>query len=136
MSDKQVVTISDDCSMKKWKTASTGTQGEKLPPDNDIKVDQMIQTETTTCICSTGSKHEILVAGCHSGNLNLHRTSNITEQKTIYNAHLNLIRAIISLRSLGNRYFVSADVCGAIKVWPSNIQPKPEKSAKEKKKDQ
>ena len=121
MNDKNLVTISDDCSMKKWKSTSQGTQGDKNPPDNDIKVDQMIQTETTTCLCSTGPKNEVLVAGCHSGNLNLHRTADIREQKTIYNAHQNLIRAILSLKGLGNKYFVSADVCGSIKVWPSNI---------------
>jgi hypothetical protein len=65
--------------MKKWKPVSSGTAGEKAPPDNDIKIDQMIQTETTTCLCSTGPKHELLVAGCHSGNLNLHKTAELRD---------------------------------------------------------
>ena len=64
--------------MKKWKTVSSGVTGSNNP-DNDIKVDQSIMTETTTCFCSTGPKNEILVAGCHSGNLNLHRTVDIKD---------------------------------------------------------
>lgn len=43
-----------------------------------------------------------------------------------------MIRIIISLSSLDNKYFVSADVCGIIRVWPSSIQPKIDTKQSEK----
>ena len=41
------------------------------------------------------------------------------------NAHYNLIRVIVSLEALKNRFFVSADVCGILKVWSSHLKPQP-----------
>ena len=38
-------------------------------------------------------------------------------------AHNNLIRVLTSLKSLRDKYFVSADVCGFIKVWVSTVKP-------------
>jgi len=38
LTNKTLVTISDDCSMKVWRTASTGTIGDRVP-DNDMKVE-------------------------------------------------------------------------------------------------
>jgi len=120
LSDKTMVTISDDCSMKLWRTASTGAIGDKAC-DDDIKIDVQVSTETTTCVCSTGPKNDTIVTGCHSGNIHIHKALHINDSKSIQNAHQNLIRVLISLDSLDNRYFVSADVCGTIKVWPYNI---------------
>lgn len=34
-------------------------------------------------------------------------------------AHNNLMRVIVSLERLNHKYFVTADVCGIVKVWPS-----------------
>jgi hypothetical protein len=34
-----------------------------------------------------------------------------------------LIRVIVSLKTLRDRYFVTADVCGFLKVWPSSFKP-------------
>jgi len=34
-------------------------------------------------------------------------------------AHSNLLRVIVSLERLNHRFFVTADVCGIVKVWPS-----------------
>ena len=68
LSEKTMVTISDDCSMKIWKTAATGAIGNKQC-DDDIKVDVQVSTETTTCVCCTGPKNELIVTGCHSGNI-------------------------------------------------------------------
>jgi hypothetical protein len=41
----------------------------------------------------------------------------------VSNAHYNLIRVIISLESVKHRYFVTADVCGIVKVWSSTFKP-------------
>lgn len=38
-------------------------------------------------------------------------------------AHNNLIRVLTSLSALKHRFFVSADVCGFIKVWTSAMKP-------------
>lgn len=38
-------------------------------------------------------------------------------------AHNNLIRVLKSLSTLGDKFFVSADVCGIIKVWQSALKP-------------
>jgi len=109
--------------MKLWRTASTGTIGEQ-PSDNDLKVDYQVTTETTTCICLTGTNQELIVTGCHSGNIHIQKTLTFSDSRSINSAHLNLIRSIISLSSLNDEYFVSADVCGTIKVWPSYLIPK------------
>jgi len=123
-----MITISDDCSMKLWRTASTGTIGEVVS-DNDLKADYQITTETTTCICQTGQHNDLIVSGCHSGNINISKLTSLNDLKTIVLAHQNLIRVVISLTSLNNLFFVSADICGTIKVWPSNIVPKQEKQS-------
>mmetsp|Transcript_23938 Transcript_23938/g.36646 ORF Transcript_23938/g.36646 Transcript_23938/m.36646 type:complete len:257 (+) Transcript_23938:463-1233(+) len=130
LSNKSLVTISDDCSMKVWRTASTGTIGDKVS-DNDIKIEHQINTETTTCLCATGPKSEVLVTGCHSGNINIHKSGDIKDIKTISHAHQNLIRVLISLETLNNEYFLSADVCGTIMLWPSNIYQRLEKKRKD-----
>ena len=70
LSNTNLVTISDDCSLKLWKTVSTGTIGDQVS-DNDIKVTQQVQTETTTCVANTGQKNDLLVTGCHSGNIHI-----------------------------------------------------------------
>jgi hypothetical protein len=48
-----------------------------------------------------------------------------TKQKKeqVINAHYNLIRVIVSLKTLKDRYFVTADVCGFLKVWSSSFKP-------------
>lgn len=112
--------------MKMWRTVSTGTIGQKSC-DNDIKCDYQTTTETTTCIGVTGINSEIVLSGCHSGNIHIGKISQLNDYKTIYNAHRSLIRVLISLTSLNHQYFISADVSGTIKVWPTNINPKPEK---------
>jgi len=66
---------------------------------------------------ATNPRKDILVAGCHSGNLITIRTTQRTKKEVINLAHNNLIRVLISLQSLRDKYFVSADVCGFIKVW-------------------
>ena len=38
-------------------------------------------------------------------------------------AHSNLIRVLASLSTLRNKFFVSADVCGFIKVWAAQMRP-------------
>ena len=86
LNEKSLVTISDDCSMKLWKTASAGTASER-GSDNELKVDVQVSTETTTCICSTGPKNDILVTGCHSGSIHLHKANNINDSKAVPNAH-------------------------------------------------
>lgn len=54
---KELVTVSDDCSLKFWNSSS-------------LKVEATLVIETITCITVTGSgKNDILAAGCHSGNL-------------------------------------------------------------------
>jgi WD40 repeat protein len=105
INQKELVTVSDDCTLKFWSASS-------------LKIESQIMTETITCISSTGSlKKEILVAGCHSGNLILINSLTKTKKETMNNAHYNLIRVIVSLESLKNKYFVTADVCGIVKVW-------------------
>ena len=64
-----------------------------------------------------------MVAGCHSGNLIMVNSLSKTKKETINNAHYNLIRVIVSLESLKNKYFVTADVCGIVKVWISAYKP-------------
>lgn len=56
LSEKELVTVSDDCSLKFWNAQQT-------------KVEMTVQTETITCLTVTGPRMDILVAGCHSGNL-------------------------------------------------------------------
>jgi len=34
-----------------------------------------------------------------------------------------LIRVIVNLEALKNKYFVTADVCGIVKVWTSSFKP-------------
>ena len=88
-------------------------------------------TETITCIAATGysgtgsnsNKRDILVAGCHSGNLIVVNANSKTKKECINNAHYNLIRVIVSLEALYHKYFVSADVCGIVKVWTSTLKP-------------
>lgn len=55
VNEKELITASDDCTLKFWNALQ-------------LKVDKTITTETITCIAITGSKRDILVAGCHSGN--------------------------------------------------------------------
>lgn len=77
-------------------------------------------TETITCIALTGSnKKDIIVAGCHSGNLIFISSSSKQKREQISMAHYNLIRVIVSLEALKHKYFVTADVCGIVKVWTS-----------------
>ena len=38
-------------------------------------------------------------------------------------AHNNLIRVLTSLQTLRDKYFISADVCGYVKVWVSGLKP-------------
>ncbi len=38
-------------------------------------------------------------------------------------AHNNLIRVLTSLSTLNDRFFISADVCGFVKVWQSALKP-------------
>lgn len=45
------------------------------------------------------------------------------KKETVNNAHYNLIRVIVSLEALKNKYFVTADVCGIVKVWTSTYKP-------------
>ena len=72
----------------------------------------------------TGNKSkEILVAGCHSGNLIMINASSKLKKEQITSAHYNLIRVIVSLEALKHKYFVTADVCGIVKVWTSSYKP-------------
>jgi hypothetical protein len=41
------------------------------------------------------------------------------KKEQINSAHYNLIRVIVTLETLKNRYFATADVCGIVKVWSS-----------------
>lgn len=56
INQKELVTVSDDCTVKFWSTQT-------------LKIESQIMTETITCIAATGIQKNILVAGCHSGNL-------------------------------------------------------------------
>lgn len=110
LNEKELVTVSDDCSLKFWNAQL-------------LKVDLSISTETITCIVATSVRKDILVAGCHSGNLITIRTNQRSKKEVMSLAHNNLIRVLTSLQSLRNKYFVSADVCGFIKVWISIAKP-------------
>ena len=55
LNDKELVTASDDCSLKFWNAQA-------------LKVEDSITTETITCMAATSPLKQILVAGCHSGN--------------------------------------------------------------------
>ena len=74
-------------------------------------------TETVTCVTLTSPKKDLLVAGCHSGNFLLINATSRTKWEQLSRAHYNLIRVIVSLERLKHKWFVSADVCGIIKVW-------------------
>ena len=110
LGDKELVTVSDDCTLKFWNAQL-------------LKVDLSINTETVTCIVATSLRKDVLVAGCHSGNLITIRLIQRTKKEVINLAHNNLIRVLTSLSSLKDKYFVSADVCGFIKVWQSFAKP-------------
>lgn len=56
LNSKEILTASDDCTLKFWSTFN-------------YKVDYELCSETITCVAITGQKKEIIVAGCHSGNL-------------------------------------------------------------------
>jgi WD40 repeat protein len=56
LNSKEIITASDDCTLKFWNS-------------DTLIIEHQIMTETITCITNTGSKKEIIVAGCHSGNL-------------------------------------------------------------------
>lgn len=60
LNNKELVTASDDCFMKFWNSSN-------------MKVEASLPTETITCIALTGGNNsktkDVLVAGCHSGNL-------------------------------------------------------------------
>jgi len=45
------------------------------------------------------------------------------KKEQINSAHYNLIRVIVTLETLKNRYFATADVCGIVKVWSSQLKP-------------
>jgi len=114
LSDSQIVTVSDDCTLKFWNI-------------NTMKVEETHQTETVTCMDATGTLRYIIIAGCHSGNFLIFKNKNTGRQltkETVENAHQNLIRVIVSLATLKDRYFLSADVCGYIRVWQSESSPK------------
>ena len=103
---------------------------------SSLKADLSIPTETITCLAATGGnvlngqgslKKEYLLAGCHSGNLLIIQNSSVkpgiqpsqVKKEQINSAHYNLIRVIVTLETLKNRYFATADVCGIVKVWSS-----------------
>ena len=48
--------------------------------------------------------------------------SSRTKKEQINSAHYNLIRVIVTLEALKNKYFVTADVCGIVKVWTSQFK--------------
>ena len=132
------MTASDDCYIKYW-TLNTGLSKNSASQTN-LKADVSIPTETITCLATSGSlisassgsqKHEYLIAGCHSGNLLIISNSSVkpgashlqAKKETVNNAHYNLIRVIVSLEALKHKFFVSADVCGIVKVWNSSMKP-------------
>lgn len=114
ISDKELATASDDCFLKFWTS-------------HNMKVEGSIPTETITCIAVTGGSNpkqkDILIAGCHSGNLLIVNVNQKNKKEQINNAHYNLIRVIVTLEALKNKYFVTADVCGIVKVWTSQFKP-------------
>lgn len=110
---EQLVSVSDDCTIKFWN--ATG-----------MKVEEKINTETITCVAVSGQNKEMLIAGCHSGNLMIVNCSKTEKRETIENAHENLLRVVCSLSELKNRYFLSADVCGYVRAWSTvvnNLRP-------------
>jgi hypothetical protein len=59
----------------------------------------------------------LLIAGCHSGNILLLNTKT-KKFEIIEQAHSNLIRCVVSLDYIfKGAFFVSADVCGFLKIW-------------------
>ena len=110
INSKELVTVSDDCYLKFWSSLT-------------MKPESSLTTETITCIAVTGNKKDILIAGCHSGNIITISVSSKTKKEVINNAHYNLIRVIVSLENLKNKYFVTADVCGIIKLWSASFKP-------------
>lgn len=110
LNEKEIVTVSDDCTLKFWNALS-------------LKVDLSISTETITCIVATSARKDILVAGCHSGNLITIRTNQRTKKEVVSLAHNNLIRVLKSFSAMRDKYFLSADVCGIVKVWVATAIP-------------
>ena len=114
INDREIVTVSDDCTIKFWNALT-------------LKVEHTQITETITCIDATGALKHLFVAGCHSGNFLIIKSKSIDKnmkKETIEGAHFNLIRVILSLSNLRDKFFLSADVCGFIKVWYSDMEPK------------
>lgn len=109
LNEKELVTVSDDCTVKFWSSST-------------LKIENQIMTETITCISVTGPSKQILVAGCHSGNLLMINIAQKNKVNQINNAHYNLIRVITTLEALKNKYFVTGDVCGIVKVWNSQFK--------------
>lgn len=78
-------------------------------------VDSWPLSELVSCIAQC--KKSIFAAGCQSGNIIMIDLEEITF-KTCEQAHQNLIRCIVPMQRYYNgNYFVSADVCGFLKVW-------------------
>ena len=81
LSNRELVTASDDCYIKYWTliTGLTKNPSSSSSSQVNLKADVSIPTETITCLASTGQminssasgiqKPEYLIAGCHSGNL-------------------------------------------------------------------
>lgn len=149
LSSKEVVTASDDCYIKYWSLATSSQpkinnnvhhMNQSSTSSTTLKADLSIPTETITCLAATGGnvingqgsmKKEYLLAGCHSGNLLIIQNSSVkagvqpsqVRKEQINSAHYNLIRVIVTLETLKNRYFATADVCGIVKVWSSQLKP-------------
>jgi len=105
--------VSDDCTIKFWNAAG-------------MKVEEKINTETITCCAISGQNLDMLVAGCHSGNLMLVNCQKTEKREIIETAHENLLRVVCSLSELKHRYFLSADVCGYVRAWSTvvnNLKP-------------
>ena len=102
-----LVSVSDDCTVKFWNSTH-------------MKVDEKINTETITCCAISGLRQDLLISGCHSGNLMIINVNNTEKKETIEGAHDNLLRVVCSLATLKHRYFLTADVCGYIKAWSTN----------------
>ena len=84
------------------------------------KVEGTLIVETMTCIALVA---DFVVAGCHSGNLKMIHVKSL-QMNTTDQAHQNLIRGICSLQAgFRDAYFVTADVCGFVKVWRTDKQP-------------
>ena len=89
----QFVTASDDCTLKFWQSST-------------LSVEHSILTETITCIVATGPRKDLLVAGCHSGNLIMFSCKDKGKKEVMNRAHYNLIRVVVTLEALKNKYFV------------------------------